>query len=126
MDLPEQPKEIQRMSLSLRIQHIVLLTSMIILSLTGLALKFHDNWFAHFVMQIEGGFEARGIIHRIFAVILILVGIYHSFYVLFSDEGHRDLMKLVPKLKDLKDFFRYWRRNITGSREKIPFGKYSF
>ncbi|NOY78691.1 MAG: hypothetical protein GXO76_12570 [Calditrichaeota bacterium] len=122
----KKPEEIQRFSWNIRIQHFILLTSMIVLCLTGLALMFHDTWFGHLVIKLEGGFEARGIIHRIFAVILVLLGIYHSFYVLFTEEGHQELMKLLPTWKDVQDFFHSWTLSLSGKKESREFGKYSF
>ncbi len=121
-----QEKEIERLSKNIRIQHIILMVSMIILSITGLALKYHDTWLGRLILDFEGGFAARGTIHRTFAVILILLGIYHMYYVLLTEEGHRELMKIKPTWKDFKDFWQYLQYNLFGKNGLPKVGKYDF
>jgi hypothetical protein len=57
-----------RMTVNQRWQHLALLTSFIILVITGFALKFPNSWFAH---TLGMGEHLRGIIHRIAGVVLI-------------------------------------------------------
>ena len=97
-------QDIERFTLNERLQHIVLFVSLIVLALTGLALKFHNTWLGAFLIRIEGGIEARGWIHRSAAVVLMALGVYHSFYVVFTERGHRELMLVAPRLKDFRDF----------------------
>ena len=115
-----------RLSRSMRIQHGLLALSMIMLSLTGLALRYHDSWFGKLVIKLEGGFATRGILHRIFAILLIGVALYHAYYVVFTEEGHRELMKIKPTAKDFRDFWMYLKHNLFGYPELPRFGKYDF
>ena len=63
-----------RMTTNQRWQHLILLTSFIILVITGFALKFPDTWFAELLGMGE---RLRSIIHRVAGVVLIGAGIYH-------------------------------------------------
>jgi|Deesub1362B_J571_1020462.scaffolds.fasta_scaffold02746_4 cytochrome b subunit of formate dehydrogenase len=117
---------IERFNRNLRIQHFILMISMIMLSLTGLALKFHDTWLGRLLMAIEGGFGMRGIIHRTFALILIGLGVYHFYYILFRKEGHEEFLRIVPRGKDVRDFVQYLRFSILGKGEPPKAGKYDF
>lgn len=99
---------------------------MIMLSLTGLVLKFHNNTFSVWLIKLEGGIWVRGMIHRIFAIALILLSIYHVLWVTFSDEGHRELMAITPRLKDFSDFFRKLAYNLGLSNKLPEFDKYDY
>ncbi|MDR3740292.1 MAG: hypothetical protein P4L40_14860, partial [Terracidiphilus sp.] len=65
---------VERMSRNQRWQHFILLTSFIVLVITGFALKYPDSWFAE---ALGMGEKVRGIAHRVAGVILIGIGVYH-------------------------------------------------
>jgi len=119
-------EKVVRFTLNERIQHWILLTCMIVLSLTGLALKFHDSWFGKIVIALEGGMEARGTIHRVFAVILMALVVYHVFYLLFSEKGHAQFIKGAPRLKDFQDFYGTLRYYLGITDETPKFGWFDF
>jgi cytochrome b subunit of formate dehydrogenase len=87
------------MPLRFRWQHAALLTSFIVLVLTGFALKFPDSWFAS---MLSLGEAKRHLLHRIAAVVLIGVSIYHMFDLLLAREGRRLLRDLFPTLDDVR------------------------
>jgi cytochrome b subunit of formate dehydrogenase len=118
--------EVTRFSLNFRIQHVILFASLIVLSVTGLSLMFHDNWFAALIIRLEGGVETRGTIHRLAAIVLIGVSIYHVFYVLLTESAHSEFMKLKPKGKDFRDFFQTVRFDL-GKADNLPeFEKFDY
>lgn len=118
--------KVVRFSLNQRIQHVVLMVSMIVLTLTGLALWYHDSWFGRLIILLEGGIETRGTIHRIFAVVLIGLCVYHLLYLLFIEEGHAQLMKIKPKVKDFSDTMNAVRFNLGNSQVKPKFDWFDF
>src|SRR5580765_3570490 len=77
---------VTRMPLRFRWQHATLLTSFFLLVLTGFALKFPDSWFAS---MLSLGERMRSLVHRVSAVALISVSLYHIFDVIISREGRR-------------------------------------
>ncbi len=88
-----------RMSLQQRIQHLILFISFLVLVATGFALKFPDSW-ASMLFFNE---TVRGVLHRIAGVVLILVGIYHVWYVGAMKEGRKLIVDLLPEWKDVTD-----------------------
>jgi cytochrome b subunit of formate dehydrogenase len=92
-----QQNFVTRMPLRFRIQHAALLTSFFMLVLTGFALKFPGSWFASFLTLGE---HMRGLLHRIAAVVLIAVSIYHLFDIVVTREGRRLARDLFPNLDD--------------------------
>jgi formate dehydrogenase subunit gamma len=97
------PREIQRFTPNELAQHWVLLISLTVLALTGLALFAANTWLGRTLISLEGGIEARGTLHRIFAVVLMVLTAWHFVYVVFTERGHRQLMEMMPKGGDFRD-----------------------
>ncbi len=121
----EESEGFLRFSLNLRLQHIVMIVSFSTLALSGIPLFFPE--FFKTVMHISEGSVVRGLVHRTAAVVMILLGIYHFLYALFTEDGHMNIKLLLPKIpKDVIDAFQMIMYNL-GFREHPPlFGKYDF
>jgi cytochrome b subunit of formate dehydrogenase len=112
-----------RMTVNQRWQHLVLLSSFIVLVITGFALKFPDTWFAHVFGMGE---HWRGIIHRIAGVVLIGAGIYHLFYIAAAREGRRLIRDLAPRPKDAFDAVNTMLYYLGLRAEKPQFGRFNY
>jgi cytochrome b subunit of formate dehydrogenase/5-methylcytosine-specific restriction endonuclease McrA len=112
-----------RMTVNQRWQHLILLSSFIVLVITGFALKFPDTWFAH---TLGMGENLRGIIHRVAGVILIAAGIYHVFYLAAAREGRRLLRDIAPRPKDAFDAIATMRYYLGLSTVKPKFGRFNY
>jgi formate dehydrogenase gamma subunit len=113
-----QARQIVRLTGNQRVQHWLLLTSFITLVLSGFALQYPDSWLA----WLLGGSEyLRRIIHRIAAVIMLVVGIYHLAYLFWSKDGRLWVKDMMIRGKDFKDVignFGYYF-GVSKSRPKI-------
>lgn len=96
--------DVQRFSRTWRVQHMLLVISVILLILSGLSLRYSHTWLGKAVIFLEGGFEARGALHRISAVVLLVTILYHGVYITMTREGRSELGALRPQWKDFKDF----------------------
>jgi cytochrome b subunit of formate dehydrogenase len=112
-----------RMTTNQRWQHLILLSSFIILVITGFALKFPDTWFAEVLGMGE---KWRGIIHRVAGVVLMGAGIYHVFYLAAAKEGRRLICALAPRPKDAFDAFYTMLYYLGLSREKPKFARFNY
>lgn len=112
-----------RMTVNQRWQHLVLLSSFIVLVITGFALKFPDTWFAH---TLGMGEHLRGLIHRIAGVVLIAAGIYHLFYLAAAREGRRLLRDIAPRPRDAFDVWATMRYYLGLSNQKPKFGRFNY
>jgi formate dehydrogenase gamma subunit len=92
-------RSILRLTVNQRIQHWLLLTSFIALVLSGFALQYPDSWLAWSL----GSENARRIIHRIAAVVMLVVGVYHLGYLAFSRDGRSWTRDMLPRRKDIRD-----------------------
>ena len=114
---------VTRMSPNQRIQHYLLFTSFVLLVLTGFALKYPDSWFASLLSLGE---KVRGITHRVAAVVLIAVGVYHLFYVIFNREGRRLIGDFLPVPKDVTDVWDVFRYYLGLCPKKPEFARFSY
>ena len=92
-----------RMSLNERTQHFVLLTSFVVLVITGFALKYPGAFWAAPIVRWEGSFPLRGWLHRMAGVILIGASVYHVVYLIKSRDGWRWFKDMWPRHRDLRD-----------------------
>jgi len=92
-----------RMNRSERVQHFLLLTSFLTLVVTGFALKYPDSAWALPFLYLPGGFEARGWIHRIAAVVMVGDSLFHIYYLLATQRGRRFMKDMIPTLQDVRD-----------------------
>jgi cytochrome b subunit of formate dehydrogenase len=112
-----------RMTVNQRWQHLILLTSFIILVITGFALKFPDSWIA---VVLGMGELLRSIIHRVAGVALIAVGIYHVFYLASTREGRRMIWDISPRLNDLRDPIRAMLYHLGLRKTKPRYTRFTY
>lgn len=112
-----------RMTGNQRWQHLVLLTSFVVLVITGFALRFPNSWIAEVLPMAE---KLRSIVHRVAGVVLIGAGIYHIFYLAATREGRRLICDFAPAPKDAFDAWGTMRYYLGLSREKPKFGRFSY
>lgn len=122
----EDNEMVVRLTVIQRIQHALIIVTMLVLLLTGIGLLFHESWWAAWLIRLEGGMTARGYLHRTSAVILMLLALWHACHVIFTRRGHEEFLLLLPRAQDLRDFIHTMRFN-AGKADRPPvFGKYSF
>jgi cytochrome b subunit of formate dehydrogenase len=71
-------------------------------------------------------FDIRGIVHRIAGVVLVLVSLYHLYYVLFVPRGKKLIRDLLPRWSDLTDARDVLRYNLGLISEKPQFDRFSY
>jgi cytochrome b subunit of formate dehydrogenase len=120
-----QNPKMTRMSTNQRWQHLILLSSFIILVITGFALRFPNSWIAE-VLGNGNGEKLRSIIHRVAGVILIGAGIYHIFYLAMCKEGRRLLCDVAPRPRDAFDAWATMRYYLGLGGEKPKFGRFNY
>ena len=89
---------------------------------------FPESFWVKWIVSIigENAFELRGDVHRVASVILILTGVYHIFYILFTKRGKKLFKEMLPAKKDLSDLGKSFRYFVSKSREKPRYGRFSY
>ena len=108
-----------RLNLSERVQHGIFVVCFIVLVITGFMVKIPEDIVDKFGEAGQAIFYYRSIMHRIAGVIMILVSIYHMYYLILTSAGRRWLVDMLPKLKDLTDMIRNIRYYL-GLRDTPP------
>ena len=99
-------RTIVRMNLNQRVQHALLVVSFVVLVISGFALAWPDSIFA----QAFGLSEAlRRLLHRIAAVVMMILGVYHLAYMVFTKEGRQGLRDFWFRFSDASDLIAVLR-----------------
>ena len=117
------PRLVTRMPPRFRWQHATLLASFFVLVVTGFALKFPGSWFASMLAMGE---RMRGTLHRVAAVVLIGVSIYHLFDVAISREGRRLVRDLFPTLDDARGGWQNLCYYLGLTSRKPEFARFNY
>jgi cytochrome b subunit of formate dehydrogenase len=110
-DQMAQRPQIMRMRPDEVVQHALLAISFISLVISGFALRYDQGFVARFFFGWEGGFEVRGTLHRIWAVVFILTIVWHAVY-LSTERGRRFLRDMLPIRRDFQFFLRRMLHNL--------------
>lgn len=117
---------VQRFGLQFRIQHTFLFVGTLILIFTGIPMWFLARPEYVFWGRDFGGIEYLRFFHRIGAAGLIAVSVYHLFYTVFTREGRREFIQLLPKFKDVLDVMQNSLYFLGLSKKKPRFDRYSY
>ncbi len=118
-----QVRTIVRLTANQRLQHWLLLTSFIILVLSGFALQYPDSWLAWMLGSNE---FLRRIIHRTAAVVMLVVGAYHLLYLALSKDGRQWVKDMLPKLKDVRDVIGNFSYYLGLKRVKPKIARFGY
>jgi cytochrome b subunit of formate dehydrogenase len=105
-----------RMNLAERVQHWVLISTFLLLIITGLPLFFYDFRFFRWLFPSGQSFYVRGIVHRVAAVLMIANLIAHLLYTALTRRGRDNLREMLPRWQDAKDAVGLFGYNLGLSR----------
>ncbi|MBI5875154.1 MAG: cytochrome b/b6 domain-containing protein [Deltaproteobacteria bacterium] len=124
--LKNLPREVERMNIHYRIQHIVLFTSIFYLAASGFTLKYPDLRISQMWINLWGGIKMAGHVHRFGAVVLITDTIYHIGYIIYIATQKRLGVDMFPRVKDIRDCWKNIKY-LTGISDEMPrFGRYTY
>lgn len=115
-------RTVVRMNKIQRIQHGFLLVSFFALVITGFALAWPDSIFA----TISGGEAVRRVIHRIAAVVMLVLGVLHVIYMVFTKEGRQGVKDFWFSFKDAKDVIGVMKYYLGLSKVHPKMGRFTY
>jgi formate dehydrogenase gamma subunit len=118
-----QRRTIVRLTANQRVQHWLLLTSFMVLVLSGFALQYPDSWLAWLLGNNE---SLRRIVHRIAALVMMVVGVYHLIYLALSKEGRLWVKDMFPKPKDLWDVIGNFAYHLGLRKERPKIARFGY
>jgi len=106
-------------------QHQLLIFSVVLLTVTGLPLRFASRPVSQTFVKLIGGAEIASKLHHFGGFLLIAVCVWHLFYLILR-RGHRMSTAVLPSKQDLCDV-RDELLWLIGKREEQPrYGRYSW
>ena len=122
----QKEKTYQRFDLLFRVQHIILLTAVLLLIISGVPLKFPEQAWAHVLIWLQGGMTGRALIHHAAGLTLVGLGVFHVFYYFVWQRiafWKRPMMLRIGDGRDLVLHLGY----IVGLRKALPpMGRYTW
>jgi cytochrome b subunit of formate dehydrogenase len=116
-----------RMTVNERVQHATMAISFIVLVITGFMLRFPNSWWVNHIKDLSNhAFWYRGWIHRISAIVMITVSLYHIYYISFTQRGRQLVKDLFPKFKDFTDAIDIAKYNLGFSKSKPKLDRFSY
>ncbi len=132
-DLVEEGNAILRFSTLYRWIHLLAMACVLGLTLTGLPLKFSRHSWMVALMVLFGGPDTAAIFHRLFAVLLVGIGLFHGISALIlRGEQKQPLLKrifgpnsLLPNRRDAHQFVEMLRW-FTGRGPRPELNRWSY
>lgn len=113
------PETCPRFSPARRLEHWLTALSFTILALTGLAQKYNNAPLSLALLKAAGGLENARLIHRVAAVVLAVVAIYHFGYMLYLWYVQGAPPTMLPAHEDARNTWYAFLYNL-GLRESPP------
>lgn len=107
-------------------QHAVLMVSFTLLAISGFALKFPDAWWVKWFESIGIDEEVRRLIHRISAVFMILVCIFHVFYITLFKRGRHLLNQIMVRRKDIGEVLQTIKYYLGLANHKPDYEEFDY
>lgn len=114
-DATSHPVYVRRFDARARTLHIVVMTTFLVLSATGLPLLFSNARWARVLAMLFGGFHGAGLVHRFMGAILLGAVAYHVVDVCWRAfvRGERGIFwgptSMVPQPRDFAQFWQQMR-----------------
>lgn len=106
-------------------QHITLAVSFTLLMVSGMPVSFSESGWADRVLRVPDILIYRAIAHRIGAVLLMLLAVWHCGY-LFTRRGREQLKHMLWRIQDFRDIAQMLRCYLGWSKEKPAFGRFNW
>jgi cytochrome b subunit of formate dehydrogenase len=117
-----------RFSVSDRVQHVVMLVSFLVLTVTGLPQKYIylNNHYLDALIDAMGGIELVRVVHRVAATALMVVTVFHLLAVAHRVYVKRVRLTMLPGYRDALDALQSVRFNLGLAKERPRMDRYTW
>lgn len=115
-----------RLNASEKVQHLLFMGCFVILVITGFMLKIPAAMVQKLGRFSDTVFFYRSLLHRIAGTTMILVSLYHVYYLLFKPGGRRWLIDMLPRFKDLRDLVHNLLYFVNLKKAPPEFDRFSY
>jgi formate dehydrogenase subunit gamma len=125
-EITKVPKQFVRFNVSQRLEHLSMMISFTTLVVTGLPQKFFGAGISQAIILGLGGIDNTRLVHRTFAIIFCLEGLYHLCTIAYSILRSRFVPSMVPGKKDVVDAMEAFKYCIGAASEEPKYDRYDF
>ena len=115
-----------RFSKKQRIEHFVVMTTFVLLALTGFPQKFHEAGASRFLVKIFGGLDGARLVHRVAGFLFAALTFFHLSAATLSTLQNRMKMTLVPDQQDFKDAVQQLRYYLGLADTEAKFDRFDY
>jgi len=125
---PSPHRSIVRFDAHQRAQHFIMMSSVLLLCLTGMPQKFSSFGFSQWLIGVFGGLDTARAIHRFAGFAMIFSSVYHLAYLAYTWVVLKRPIPvwMIPTPKDALDFFQTVAYHLHLVKEKPQFGRFSY
>jgi cytochrome b subunit of formate dehydrogenase len=109
-----------------RWQHFLLLVSFSVLTWTGFALVYPDQWWARPLLLWENQWPVRGTVHRIAGAVMIGISVFHILALARSERLRTHWRTLFPKVRDIREAMQMLAYNVGLRKERPILSSHSY
>jgi formate dehydrogenase gamma subunit len=115
-----------RMHPAERFQHALLALSFIVLTWTGFALIYPDQFWARPLTMWEPRWPVRGVVHRVAGVVFMITAVLHVLLTLRSARLRHHWTELIPRWRDVPEAVQNTAYNLGLRRERPTLSAHSY
>ena len=115
-----------RFSKKQRIEHFVVMTTFVLLALTGFPQKFYEAGASRFLVKIFGGLDGARLVHRISGFLFAALTFFHLSAATLSTLQNKMKMTLVPDQQDFKDAVQQLRYYLGLADTEAKFDRFDY
>lgn len=117
---------VERFSKQQRIEHLLAMSTFILLAVTGFPQKFFETSFSQFVVNALGGIDRVRWVHRAAGILFSLFAGFHLGSAIFSVLLGKASFALIPNKKDFADAITTLRYYLGLSNDQARFDRYDY
>ncbi len=120
--------QVVRFNTHQRVQHLLMMSSFIVLALTGLPQKFSDLGVSRWWVDSLGGLETVRDIHHVAGFVMLADCAYHLGYLCYRIGVQRRLgcLRMIPTVQDVRDALRTVLYFLGLAPDKPRFDRFSY
>ncbi|GAB4327595.1 MAG: cytochrome c3 family protein [Calditrichia bacterium] len=107
-------------------QHATLMLSFTVLVITGFALRYPEAGWVQLLQKAGLNENLRGLIHRVAAVVMVAISLYHIYFIMFTERGRYLFKQILPNWRDLTEISQTVKYYLGISREKPAYDEFDY
>ena len=115
-----------RFSKRQRVEHVIVMTTFVLLALTGFPQKFFETGWARGVVRVLGGLDHVRFVHRVSGLVFSLLTLWHLGAGAILAAERKMKLTLLPNRQDFKDAVQQLRYDLGVVESQPKFDRFDY